>query len=638
MYCTLFTGVTFQSRGIFQSGSNTAQRKKLSSNLNTSKLQRSITMMIPQVSLLLLFSSFQVSKALFKPYQIPYDDLLVGHVSSYNLINALKSDGMVAISDMAVDGRLFRSQHPCLLQQAGQVLKAPDGTVRYTLATQTTPLSSAGAGGLNALTFKNEDPTGSVPNTVCQEFNESSLSLRLNAHAAVQAFASVLDLALGLVPQEQGREQSEAASSFTDIIQRGTHLEHFHSYVKTTRTAAVSQEQEQAVNNIEEPPTLDWHVDQGVFLAFMPGRYETSGEITQGFYIRNAQGEAEQVDFAGASLVFMLGDGVNRYVNHSKYVNNKLRPVHHALRVPTTKSAGGQARIWFGLMVLPPAGALITTPHQSLTTFGDIRDGLMQMQPDAFVLGCSQGITTAVSGSSPRRELAENVGTDPANHTETSDPSISSNLEELNCPAGDQVYCWHRCMNLTEYALTHEMCKAQDQLVSCLNPRGQLSDGDSHGDFFLACAAADTPPVSNFTTLPDHPRVEEMCDDFDTFVSSEQYDYSMTFPGGSGAVLQWSVVKATAGSTEKKFINGRLAFNGIFGYLSIGKSGIGGRIKMYNAPVIFALRGSNYTPKSGFELDTEPYVGEYSTFICFGNSTVVAFVRSFTTKQLAVAL
>jgi hypothetical protein len=50
---------------------------------------------------------------------------------------------------------------------------------------------------------------------------------------------------------------------------------------------------------------------------------------------------------------------------------------------------------------------------------------------------------------------------------------------------------------------------------------------------------------------------------------------------------------------------------------------------MYNAPVIFALRGSNYKPQTGFELDTEPYVGEYSTFLCFGNPTVVAlFGRS----------
>ena len=75
-------------------------------------------------------------------------------------------------------------------------------------------------------------------------------------------------------------------------------------------------------------------------------------------------------------------------------------------------------------------------------------------------------------------------------------------------------------------------------------------------------------------------------------------------------------------------------FNGIFGYLSIGKAGAGGRHKMYNAPVIFALRGSNYTPQSGFELDTEPYIGEYSTYrlIVFGkfnSGCWFVFLKSF---------
>jgi hypothetical protein len=549
---TLYTTVTFHSRGIFQPGSNAAQQKKW--HKSSFRYDRSAMMMILQVSLLLLLSSLQVSKALFKPYQISYDDLLAGHVSSYSLVQALTADGMVAIADMAVDEGLLRSQHPCLLEQARQVLKAPDGTVRYTIATQTTPRSSsadkgvAAFGGLNALSFKTEDSsTGSGP-TVCQVFNDSSLGLRFNVQAAVQAFASALDLALGLPQQEQGEGST---SFFTDMVQQGTHLEHFHSYVKTvTHTTGTSQEHQDDNTKNEEASTLDWHVDQGVFLAFMPGRYETSGEITQGFFIRGHQGEAEQVDFAGASLVFMLGDGVRRYANNDKY--KKLRPVQHALRVPMTASAQGQARIWYGLMVLPPATALITTTHQlqgdQKTTFGDIRNGLVQMHPDAFALGCSQGVATAVSGTSsssvsPRRVLAEDGQT---NHSATeSDPSVSSNLEELNCPADDQVYCWHRCMNLTEYALTHEMCKKQDQLVSCLNPRGELSDGDMHGDFFLACADADTPPVSEFPTLPDHPRDDELCDDFDAFVAEEKYDFSMTLEDGDGAVLQWNVVTAT---------------------------------------------------------------------------------------------
>jgi hypothetical protein len=82
--------------------------------------------------------------------------------------------------------------------------------------------------------------------------------------------------------------------------------------------------------------------------------------------------------------------------------------------------------------------------------------------------------------------------------------------------------------------------------------------------------------------------------------------------------LPWNVVTTTTGGMEQKHVQGRLAFNGIFGYLAIGKSGAGGRNKMYNAPVIFALRGSNYTPQRGFELDTEPYIREYSKYRLIG--------------------
>jgi hypothetical protein len=540
-------------------------------------------MKLLQVSLLSLISSVKVCNASFKPYQISYDDLVAGHVSS-GLAMALAKTGMVAVSDMELDSRLLQSQHPCLLQEARQVIKAKDGTIRYTLATQTTL-----SGGMNALEFENkknnnQNPTDSLP-VVCQEFNESSLSLRVNVQAAVQAFASVLDFSLGY-PQEDN--VSHGHTSFAYMVDQGTHLEHFHSYVKTE-----VQEED------EDEPTLDWHVDQGVFLAFMPGRYE-SGKITQGFFIQNEQGEAEEVDFGGASLVFMLGDGVNRYVSNNK---PGLRPVHHALRVPTS----GEARVWFGLMVLPPAWALTSEGDQ---TFGEIRQSLIRMEPDAFALGCSQGVATAVSGF---RLLSSDVGSDN-DHNTTAVSGIkniaNSSLEATKCPADEEIYCWHQCIHLDEYNLTHQMCKSRSLQVSCLNPRGQVSDGDSHGDFFLDCASADTPAETPFPTLEDYPRDEEACDAFDDFVNSVPYGYRMKLEDGEGAVLQWNVV----GEGDEQMIEGRLAFNGVFGYLSIGKSGEGGRNKMFNAPVIFALRGSNYTPETGFELGSDPYIGEYSKF------------------------
>ena len=40
------------------------------------------------------------------------------------------------------------------------------------------------------------------------------------------------------------------------------------------------------------------HTDQGLFLAFTPGRL-TTGELTTGFFIQNAAGSSEQVEFTG---------------------------------------------------------------------------------------------------------------------------------------------------------------------------------------------------------------------------------------------------------------------------------------------------------------------------------------------------
>jgi hypothetical protein len=112
-----------------------------------------------------------------------------------------------------------------------------------------------------------------------------------------------------------------------------------------------------------------------------------------------------------------------------------------------------------------------------------------------------------------------------------------------------------------------------------------------------------------FPTLPDYPRDDAVCNDFTSFFSDGLYSNSMTLEddsGGVAALFQYNV-------TSDGAIEARLAYDGIFGYLSFGFQGEGGRLTMHNAPIVLAMRAGGYTPQYGINLTTEPEVHEYVT-------------------------
>jgi hypothetical protein len=150
-------------------------------------------------------------------------------------------------------------------------------------------------------------------------------------------------------------------------------------------------------------------------------------------------------------------------------------------------------------------------------------------------------------------------------------------------------------MNATDYDLSIETCQAEGRLLQCLNPRGQVSDGEKHGDFFPACASPDAGNVTDFPTLPDYPRRDELCTDFaEIYADTTEYANTMNLTGGNGALFQFSLVDGDR-------LKGRLAFNGIFGYLSFGFVGpdYPTRNAMYEGRVLMAMRGGNYTASRG---------------------------------------
>ncbi|KAH8043410.1 hypothetical protein JL721_13146 [Aureococcus anophagefferens] len=158
-----------------------------------------------------------------------------------------------------------------------------------------------------------------------------------------------------------GIELADGTTTYETVgdVARGDHLEHFHSYRREGDTGS----------DEAAAPAVDHHVDQGLFIAFTPSL--TVGEDAPGgvFSVELRDGSVADVDLDGCDdcVYFMLGDGVDQYVNDAAL---GLRAAPHALTM-----FDGLDRSWYGLMVLPPRDAL-SPLHGGAATFGEVRDRL----------------------------------------------------------------------------------------------------------------------------------------------------------------------------------------------------------------------------------------------------------------------
>jgi hypothetical protein len=530
-------------------------------------------------SILISIVLSSASTAAFTPYRLSYDELTMFESLDSGFLNALSTTGMVSVTGLPAPAKqalvtMVASQHACLMEASNkQEQSFPDGTFRRTMATHTV----AGAGGMQPL-----QASTASSSEACDVFEAASVVVRQATQSAVRAFANHVNQALELkegtpllitAGNKARGEEPFPFPTFVDVVENGDHLEHFHSYQKVKAPLS------------KETSTIDLHTDQGLFLAFTPGRL-SNGQLTKGFFIETADDGLQEVAFeAQDDLVFLLGDGVNQYVNDNVVGSNKLRAVPHALQLEVYDDAH-VARVWYGLMVLPPSSAV--HPAHGGITFGEIRQGLVEGKDEIIHMACSSNDHNdfGFSASTPRW-LAE-----------SSAPTV--------CNFTEEVYCWHRCMNATEYDFSIETCQADGGSLQCMNPRGQVSDGNVHGDFFPACASPDAGNVTEFPTLPDYPRKDELCTDFAMYADTTEYANTINLTGGNGALFQFSLVDGDA-------LKGRLVFNGIFGYLAFGFVGpdYPTRNAMYEGRVLMAMRGGNYTASEGLDLTMDPQVEEF---------------------------
>jgi hypothetical protein len=503
---------------------------------------------------------------------------------------ALTQDGMFTIRDIPNLHKqdVLEAMQPCINKAtATQEHTLRDGTRRRTLATHTSP-GGRSAEGIRKPSVPLEDQVH------CQGFVDASESFRAAAGVATNAFAS--RLASVLREGADGRPAGAKAGDrpllatrdghtfhdFLDVVKNGDHLEHFHSY-HTPHSPSSSSNSERSTDE-----TIEWHVDQGLFIVFTPGTLvredpssalgSTIQGLTDGFYVRLNDGSTAQVEFSNEDdLVILLGDGFNQYINpHYQDTNAPfLRAAPHALSMIAHQS--DESRVWYGRMVLPPVMAVHPVHDE---TFGRLRDMVVDKDtPEDEV------VAIACSSSAKAREL-----------------------QTTTCEAGT-LLCWHDCMSLEEHGVSADICAQQGLDLWCINPRGQLWD-NTHGDFFPGCIdAANAENATEFPRLPNYPRDNETActaETFQRFLQNNQesaYDHSVDLDGV--AVFEWTVL-------ENNVIRGRLAYDGLFGYLALGYPSVGGgKNGMHGAEIIMAIPGGNYDAAIGFDLTIAPTINEY---------------------------
>jgi len=477
----------------------------------------------------------------YTPVRFSYDELVsIGRGDGEKTFDmnekfwkTLQNVGMVSITNVPDFNKksMFKTMEECIHNRKEIVppeFVLDGGTKRLTVPTKTDN------GIVSDLFAGLPDLAEGAVDGICPDFQKESKTFRASIQMVADAFASGLGL---FKPQHVMMTDDGIDMTIEDVVLRGNHLEHFHSYYTNDDEWA--------------PHTIDWHTDQGLMLLFTPGRQDD--EVTSGFYIIKDKATVE-VDFDEAidDVVIMLGDGIDQYFNNIKNGDGTarkeelppLRAVPHALTLPSTNVESGRPRIWYGRMVLPPNNAIVPAsldivaehPEAVPFTFEDMRKAMIAGEDTAMNLGCSNPNQVAVDLERKifdRREL-ERQDSSTYQRPYTVNPESTTRRLGLDgsvphiCGQGVgeglELNCWQRCMdfNNTDYKdsceseggcnsfyngnphdISPEKCEAVGQVAMCMHnyTNTEWIKGYHNHAYFLQCgqpmtiATATMPPV-----------------------------------------------------------------------------------------------------------------------------------------------
>jgi len=262
------------------------------------------------------------------PARISFNSLGVGDTATSSnsiLLDSLTSDGLVSITNIPSFQQkkigLMSNLQACIMSMNNgddvptQVFD--DGTIRRSFATSTLP-NGVGPQSIKTLDEYEQALRGSNSelSPSCQHFNDHLASFRSTVDLVTRKFAERLSVEMGtsLPKPLLSSSSNDGHGNYDDIkeiVEGGTQLEHFHSYQK-------QEEGNKKNGGDDETATIDFHTDQGFFIAFTPGLIISSDtsqdiELSDGFYIQDSNGDKMLMEFTSDDdLVFMLGDGVNQ--------------------------------------------------------------------------------------------------------------------------------------------------------------------------------------------------------------------------------------------------------------------------------------------------------------------------------------
>jgi hypothetical protein len=575
------------------------------------------------LSILLATGSFtatalaDISSSEYHPDRLPYSALLDGPPlgdsagvldsageQQQPLFDALSSEGLISITDIPGFAPLKKSLmqwlHTCIIDQgpnAQNVLEIiqKDGTIRRTIASVTLPGQSGG----ESFDLKGGEDSPKSLSPSCQEFSKNLDKFRDQVAEVVSTFSDRLTTEMSYMYEEPLLVTEDGAYSFNsikDVVSSGEHLEHFHSYQKFHGQSASMMKASKSLRSSE---TIELHTDQGFFIAFVPGLMVshslTSNKPdvdiplteTPGFYIEKRDGTKAHVQFDSEDdLIFMMGDGVNQYVNpkmtQDSIANKRiLRATPHSVTLPAHDEH--LSRVWYGRMVLPPKVAFSDRDGK---THGQVRSLISDTDIAPGGIGCSS-YSPDVNNSNPR--------------------SLSGGGGDTAACEEGEMFCWFRCMNLVEH--NAHTCADRNLQTKCINPRDQVvPDGKKHGDYYPGCSNSEE-PVTAYPKLDNYPQDPDICTDaeWDKFSDSVDYDHSFDLSTDkTTAKFMWSIV-------DDK-VHGKIAFHGLFGFLATGLVNLeegAGHNGMNGASILMAVPSDEYSPVEGFDFSKDATIGEY---------------------------
>jgi len=512
-------------------------------------------------SLLCFTTCMLASVASLKPGSVAFGDLTHGHSFSEKarktIENALTNVGIVTVSD--IPGYDVLRRH--VLREAHRCAQVSPEAMRYTFDDGTMRTS---LGGVSDASGAHEIPVGEGVEIVaaCKDFHASSSKFRDLIARISESFGARLGELIapmqGSLPLLHAAKGGRDYETVSDIFRHGQHLEHFHSYHLPERKVGAES-------------TIEFHTDQGLCIAFTSallvqqsgdGDVQVTDKPTGEFHIQLSSGARVLVEFPHDHLMFMLGDGVNQYVNTRLQSGPALRAVPHAMVMPG--HARSESRVWYGRMFLPPSDA-VSVDHEM--TYGRIRNTMITAWASEDEDSSAWKLSLGCSGGQQARELS---------------------ATQSGC-AANQMYCWFRCMNYTVEA-TPDTCTAQGTELKCTNARDEVSNGNHHGAYAPRCTNSTQPVRGSCELTLINSGLPSSCSatGFEAWVEANaagftgRWDLSADAAGDAQVVFKWRV---SAGKVE-----GFLAFNGKASYISLGIENVGAKKNgMMGAPVIFGI-------------------------------------------------